>query len=612
MLGFNINAGAQARAVLDALGRSLAIIEFAPNGTILTANRNFCDAIGYGLAEIQGQHHSMFVDPAQVRSPDYKAFWTKLGRGEFDAGEYRRFAKGGRPVWIQASYNPVADKKGNVVKIVKVAAVTTDDKLRNAEFEAKLAAISMVQAIIEFTPAGEVIVANENFLKVLGYRLDEIKGQHHRLFVEPGYARSPEYQAFWTTLNRGDFVSASFKRIGKGGKEIWIQASYNPILDLNGRVAKVVKFATDITDLTEIGAGLARLAASDLEHRIDKAFMPAFENLRTDFNAAHDNLRATLVQVAGGTGAIHSGTQEISSASDDLAKRTEQQAASLEETAAALDEITATVKKSAEGANHARQVVAAADEDAKKSAVVVRQAVEAMDAIAQSAHKIGQIIGVIDEIAFQTNLLALNAGVEAARAGDAGRGFAVVASEVRALAQRSADAAKEIKGLISSSSTQVDHGVRLVGETGKSLERIMLQVSEINQVVAEIAAGAKEQSIGLEEVNTAINQMDKVTQQNAAMVEETRAASHSLTNETEQLSQLIGQFKIGSAAMGAPARHAAPKSAPPATASRPRGSGASVTRFDARSAGRPARSSPRAMAANGAPVREDVDDWQEF
>ena len=205
------------------------------------------------------------------------------------------------------------------------------------------------------------------------------------------------------------------------------------------------------------------------------------------------------------------------------------------------------MKKSAEGASHAREVVAAADEDAKKSAVVVRQAVEAMDAIAKSAQQISQIIGVIDEIAFQTNLLALNAGVEAARAGDAGRGFAVVASEVRALAQRSAEAAKEIKGLISASTTQVDHGVKLVAETGKSLERIMAQVAEINDVVGDIAAGAKEQATGLDEVNTAINQMDQVTQQNAAMVEESTAASHSLSQETAQLSELVGQFQVGRA-----------------------------------------------------------------
>jgi methyl-accepting chemotaxis protein len=287
------------------------------------------------------------------------------------------------------------------------------------------------------------------------------------------------------------------------------------------------------------------LAANNLEQEIEKPFIPAFENLRLDFNSANRSLQGTLLRVADSTQTIHAGAQEISTGADDLSHRTEQQASSLEETAAAIEEITSTVKKSAEGAAHAREVVAAADDDAKKSALVVRQAVDAMDAIAASARKISQIIGVIDEIAFQTNLLALNAGVEAARAGDAGRGFAVVASEVRALALRSAEAAKEIKGLISASTAQVDNGVKLVGDTGQSLERMMAQVSEINSIVGGIAAGASEQATGLALVTNAINQMDQMTQQNASMVEESMAASHSLSEGTEQLSGLIGQFRLG-------------------------------------------------------------------
>jgi methyl-accepting chemotaxis protein len=320
-----------------------------------------------------------------------------------------------------------------------------------------------------------------------------------------------------------------------------------------------------------LGQGLGRLASGDLVQLIDTPFAAKTEKLRQDFNASVDKLRQTMLSVVSSVDAIQSGTREITMASDDLSRRTEQQAASLEETAAALEEITATVKKSAEGADHARQVVATADNDAKKSTVVVRQAVEAMDAIAKSAQQISQIIGVIDEIAFQTNLLALNAGVEAARAGDAGRGFAVVASEVRALAQRSADAAKEIKSLISASTTQVDHGVKLVAETGKSLERIMAQVTEINTVVAEIAAGAKEQSTGLAEVNTAINQMDQVTQQNAAMVEESTAASHTLSQETVQLSDLVSQFQVGRTGSDDPLRQQLQKVAPHAFRQSPKG-----------------------------------------
>jgi methyl-accepting chemotaxis protein len=311
-----------------------------------------------------------------------------------------------------------------------------------------------------------------------------------------------------------------------------------------------------------IGVGLANLAAKDLTYRMSADIPEAYRELQADFNEAIGQLEEAMRSVAGSTGAIQAGTREISTAADDLSQRTEQQASSLEETAAALEEITTTVRKSAEGAAHAREVVAAADTDAKKSSTVVREAVGAMDAIAKSAGQISQIIGVIDEIAFQTNLLALNAGVEAARAGDAGRGFSVVASEVRALAQRSAGAAKEIKALISASTTQVEHGVKLVGETGKSLERMMAQVVEINAVVGEIAAGAKEQAIGLAEVNTAINQMDQMTQRNAAMVEESTAATHTLSQETAQLSDLIGQFRLGEADEEEPPRRRLRAAAP--------------------------------------------------
>jgi methyl-accepting chemotaxis protein len=601
MFGFFNHSAVDHKSVLDALSKSLAFIEFDPTGKILFANENFCQALGYDLSEIEGRYHSMFVEPGFAQSAEYRDFWVKLGRGEFDAKEYKRIGKGGREVWFQASYNPVFDAKGAVTKVVKVATVITAEKLKAAEYEAKLDAISRVQAVVEFTVDGEVITANDNFLNLVGYRLDEVKGRHHRLFVEPAYAQSQDYLEFWRKLGSGEYVSASFKRIAKGGKEVWIQASYNPVFDMNNKVMKVVKFANDITDLTEIGAGLSRLAANNLEHRIDKAFSPTFEKLRTDFNVAHDNLNAMLVKITHSTEAIQAGTDQISAASDDMSRRTEQQAASLEETAAALDQITATVKKSAEGATHAREVVARADSDAKNSAVVVHQTVDAMAGIAKSAGQISQIIGVIDEIAFQTNLLALNAGVEAARAGDAGRGFAVVASEVRALAQRSAEAAKEIKSLISSSSAQVDHGVKLVAETGKSLERILAQVNDINNVVADIATGAKEQATGLAEINAAVNQMDQVTQQNAAMVEESSAAAHSLSQETEQLSDLIKQFRIAGKIENQAMRHELQKVAP------------HVLRQQTNvvPASRPVRNLRKAVV-NGAPSTGGSEHWDEF
>ncbi len=297
-----------------------------------------------------------------------------------------------------------------------------------------------------------------------------------------------------------------------------------------------------------VASGLERLSEGDLVFRLGEAFSPEYEKLRADFNAAMQKLQDTMQVVTTATSTIRSGTLEISSASDDLARRTEHQAASLEETAAALDEITATVRKTAEGSIHASQVVGSAKQDAERSGKVVRQAVAAMTGIEKSSQEISQIIGVIDEIAFQTNLLALNAGVEAARAGDAGRGFAVVAQEVRALAQRSADAAKQIKGLISTSGMQVKAGVDLVGETGQALDRIVVQVVEIDGIVSDIAASTQEQATALQQVNTAVNQMDQVTQQNAAMVEQATAASHSLTQEAEELARLIGAFEVGQSA----------------------------------------------------------------
>ena len=306
-----------------------------------------------------------------------------------------------------------------------------------------------------------------------------------------------------------------------------------------------------------LAGALAGLARGDLTVRFDQQVTAAYEALKVDFNSAMETLQETMKSIAANTQGVRSGAGEITQASDDLSRRTEQQAASLEETAAALDEITATVRKTAEGATEARNVVSAAKSDAERSGEVVRETVGAMTGIETSSKQIGNIIGVIDEIAFQTNLLALNAGVEAARAGDAGRGFAVVATEVRALAQRSADAAKEIKTLISASGAQVETGVKLVGETGKALGRIVEQVNRLNTLVTDIAGSAQEQATGLNEVNSAVNQMDQVTQQNAAMVEQSTAASHNLAAEAEALARLIGQFQIGYAEPGrAPVRKA--------------------------------------------------------
>jgi methyl-accepting chemotaxis protein len=589
---------------IAAINRSQAVIEFSLDGKILHANENFLNTVGYTLDEIRGQHHSIFVDPAERESAEYRAFWEKLGRGEFDSGQYKRFGKGAKEIWIQASYNPILDRSGKPVKVVKYASDITARKLRNADVEGQIAAIHKSQAVIEFNLDGTIITANENFCKTVGYSLAEIRGQHHRMFCEPAYRESAEYKKFWEKLGRGEFDSGQYKRIGKGGAEIWIQASYNPILDMSGRPMKVVKYASNITELQTIAAQIVSVAREkDLTRTIPLEGKTGTTRLLSEgFNELLDTIGTVIGGVKAASSEVSNAAAEISTSTSDLSQRTEEQAASLEQTSASMEQMSATVKGNADNAKHANELIGSTRDVAAKGGEVVSQTVAAMARIEESSHKISDIISVIDEIARQTNLLALNAAVEAARAGEAGRGFAVVAAEVRSLAQRSSQAAKDIKDLILNSSNQVQDGVKLVNRAGTSLKEIVDSIRQVAEIMADIAKASAEQAGGIDQMNKALTQMDSMTQQNSALVEENAASVKTL----EELSvDMDGKVSVFRTAMMEVRSVRQPK---PAPAARPVASRAPAAAKPAAIVRGPAR---RMQAQLAAAVAKD-DDWDEF
>lgn len=537
---------------IQAIGRSQAVIEFTPEGNIITANDNFLSAMGYSLAQIQGKHHRIFMPAADVASPAYQTFWQELRQGQFSQGEFKRVTSRGQDVWIQASYNPILDDTGKVVKVVKFASDITAQKLKNADFEGQIKAIGRSQAVIEFAADGTILQANDNFLNGLGYRLDEIKGRHHRMFVSEQERNSQEYQAFWQKLGNGDFFSGEFMRINKQGSEIWIQASYNPILDETGKVLKVVKYASDITAqkqaVTAIMEAVMAMSGGDLTCKLPTNLDGEFGKLAQSMNKLLDELNTMVNQIREASENVLRASGEISQSNTDLSQRTESQAAGLQQTAAAMESLTKLVSRNANQASEATTESAGIARQAKEGQNVVSTTVQAMENIQTSSKGIADIIAVIDEIAFQTNLLALNASVEAARAGELGRGFAVVASEVRNLAQRSANSAKEIKELINKSVDAVNTGSDLVAKSGNTFKQLVGAIDKISNMVDNIDEGSQEQSQGIIEINKAVSNMDSMVQQNVAMVEQATVASQSMKDQALNLQERVAFFKTASSA----------------------------------------------------------------
>lgn len=540
--------------MLAALDRSQGVIEFRPSGEVLRANENFLNLMGYEISEIVGKHHRMFVDKEYSHDPEYKAFWEQLQNGEFASGEYLRFNSRGEEVWIQASYNPVKASNGKVTRVVKYATDITAEKRKNAYFSGQIKAINQSQAVIEFDPTGKILEANNNFLNAMGYTLGEIQGKHHSLFVDAEYRASSEYRIFWEELADGQFQHGEFHRLGNGGKEVWIQATYSPIVDHAGRVFKIVKYATDITGrktaVNDICNVMLSLSKGSLTESLEREYQGEFVQLAESINDFITNLSSIISEIRSGSETINSASAEIAKGNADLSIRTEQQASSLEETASSMEEITSTVQLNAENAKQANGLASEASKVAIEGGKLIKEVVGTMSGINQSAKKIADIIGVIDGIAFQTNILALNAAVEAARAGEQGRGFAVVASEVRTLAQRSANAAKDIKDLISDSVSKVETGNQLVNRSGDTMGEIVTAIQRVNDIMSEISSASSEQASGIDEINKAIAQMDEMTQQNAALVEEAAAAAESMSSQASQLISRVNFFELSEESQG--------------------------------------------------------------
>jgi methyl-accepting chemotaxis protein len=507
------------------------------------------------LEEIRGKHHSMFVDPVFVKSNEYQRFWEDLRSGHFLQAEYKRIGKNGKVVWIQASYNPILDDKGNTIKVIKFAADVTEQKIQDSYYLAQLDAISKSQAVIEFLPDGTVLNANNNFLNTLGYTLEEIKGKHHSMFVDPTFVKSDEYLRFWESLRNGQYQVAETNRFGKNGKSVRIQASYNPIFDFNGKVYRVVKYATDVTDIVlkrienEIGINecikvLNAMSKCDLTKNMDGAYGGLYEAIKTSVNETNAQLKSMVLKIQTSLKSIFSGISTISSGSQDLAVRREQQASNLEETAASMEEIASTVRQNSESSKQGSETAFVSRKIASNGDSIVNEAINAMTKIEKSSHEISEITAVIDEIAFQINLLALNASIEAARSGNEGRGFNVVATEIRVLAKRSTEASKNIKKLINESSSHVKEGALLVNKTGESLKEIIESIVRVSKITEEISSASMEQSSGVEQINIAITQMDTMTQQNASLVQENTSTAVSLKRQADVLAEVVQIFKI--------------------------------------------------------------------
>lgn len=555
---------ATAMSILDAINRVQAVIEFELDGTILHANSNFLAAVGYQLDEVVGRHHRMFVDPEYAASPEYAEFWRHLTDGEFHSGEFKRKAKDGRDIWIAASYNPVLGPDGRPTKVIKFATDITAQKIAAAEFKGKRDAVNRVQAIIEFDLHGKVLTANDNFLNVMGYALDEVQGQHHRMFCDTGFVHSPEYLSFWERLGRGEFNAGEYRRITKSGKDVWILASYNPIFDAEGKPVKVVKFATDITEQKKLSAesrgkleALGRSqAVIEFDMRghvlsVNHNFLRTMGYTEDEVIGAHHSMfcEEDLIKsveyrnfwAALGQGEFQSGLFKRRGKHDadiwilatynpildingraykvvkfamDVTEQVRREMLVSEKVQAissVLADLTRSIGVIADGSQQTAGLAGQTQAEAADGSKLLARSKDAIVAIQKSSGDVHEIIDTISDIASQTHLLAFNAAIEAARAGEHGYGFSVVANEVRKLAEKSALATREISKLINETVNRVDEGTRLSGEVEAAFERIVRSVAKTSESIGHIHESTSAQASATHDASSLLTELQSMT-----------------------------------------------------------------------------------------------------
>ena len=506
---------------IQAINKSQAVIEFEPDGTIIQANNNFLDAMGYSLNEIQGKHHKIFCDSEFVQSSQYQQMWIDLQNGQFKSGEFKRFNKTGKDIWIQATYNPICDENQKVVKIVKFAQDITDQKRQNLDYEGKIQAIDKSQAVIEFEPDGTIIQANNNFLDAMGYSLNEIQGKHHKIFCESEFINSPKYEQMWNELRDGKFQAGQYKRINKQGEDVWIQASYNPIIDDNGNTVRVVKYATDLT--------AEKKAYIDLVETFDKG--------AKEVSVSSNQLTTISANMLDSAESTRDKVNTVSVSSEEIAQGFINVASNIEEMTHSIQEIS---KSSSEASK--------ISSDAKEKS---EQANERISGLGIASKEIGNITKVISSIAEQTNLLALNATIEAARAGEAGKGFAVVANEVKELAKQTASATDNITQKIQDVQTNTDQVVNVITDISKIIDNLnsiasstAASVEEQSATTKEVSRIISESNTGLEQVRDAINDVSQVAETNADGANQTKSSAEALTDLSIKLQDLVKQAKL--------------------------------------------------------------------